>query len=416
MWPFPKRNTASTEVRSSQYDQRGVPVSASDFLERMGWDEVLPGVSGVRVTQEKALGVPAFGAAVNFMSGTLAGLPIGVFEVDEDGGKKAVSHPLSALLHDSPNDEQSSFDWRKYKFDQVFVPGRGLSYIERDGRDQVVNIWPIDSSTCKVKRVNGRRLYEVRDAGLQRYDAHEIIDLAFMQKPDRLGHRGPMKNGRDALAVAIAATDYGAKIFQSGGLPPAALQGPFQSAQSAARASDDVSRAMQKLAAEGKQVLAVPAGHEIKPLGFNAKDMQLIELRRFLIEELARVFSLPPVFLQDLTHGTFTNTEQQDLHFVKHTLHRWVKQFEQELTLKLFGRAPNFKVEMNVDGLLRGDIKTRMEAHASAIQHGIYSPAHAAKIEDHPHRKEADRILVQGAMMPIEGQGEPVVNKEQNDG
>lgn len=407
MWPFTRSAPGGAPAAAPEAESRAglggadVPVTADQWLMSLGWDGIVQGAGGVTVTLDRAMTIPAFAAACNFLAGTLAALPLGLYQVTPDGKSTDDKHPAAALLHDAANEEQSSFDWRKALFDDVFQHGRGLSYIEVNGRGDPVNLWPIDPRTAKVRRVNGRRIYEVRDAGVQRYDAGEIVDIAFLLKADRIAHRSPMSLCRDALAMALASSRYGARVFEQGGLPPAVLQGPFQSGQGAARASDDIARALAALADAGRNVLAIPAGHELKSVAFNAEQMQLIELKRFLVEEIARVFALPPVFLQDLTHGTFANTEQQDLHFVKHTLHRWVKQFEQELTLKLFGRTPARKVEANLDGLLRGDIKTRMEAHAQAIQHGIYSPAHAARIEDHPVRPEADRILVQGAMVPI---------------
>lgn len=396
MFGFGKREKRSLE-------RVDVPVSAPDFVHLMGWDDFIKGAGGISVTVEKALGVPSVWAAVNFLSGTLASLPIGVYSVAEDGTKKEANNSLGPILHDAPNDEQSSFEFRKGIFDSVFTGGRGLAYIERDQTGLVVNIWPFDPAMVKVKRVKGRKVYTYDG---KNYDAAEVLDIPFMLKPDMVSHRGPIAQGRDAIAMAMAATSFGSKAFQSGGLPPAVLSGPFSTGAGAKRASDDVAQATLQLAAEGKSVLAVPAGHELKPLGFSADKMQLLELQRFCVEQIARIYSLPPVFLQDLTHGTFSNTEQQDLHLVKHTLHRWVKQFEQELTLKLFGRQPRFKVEMNLDGLLRGDIKTRMEAHATAINNGIYSPAHAARIEDKPVRPEADILMVQGAMVPLESAGQ----------
>jgi HK97 family phage portal protein len=394
MFGFGRRKEEKAEARN-------VPVSAPNFLELMGWTD-LASSSGVTVTVDRALSVPSVWAAVNFLSGTMASLPIGVYTQDEKGQKSPANNSLNRILHDAPNDEQSSFEFRKGIFDAVFTGGRAFAYIERDRSGLVVNLWPFDPSTVRVRRVDGRKVYTVNN---RQYEASEIIDIPFMLKADMVSHRGPIAVGKDAIAMAVSATKYGAKVFQSGGLPPAVLSGPFASGAAARRASDDVAQATLALASEGKSILAVPAGHDIKALGFNAEQMQLLELQRFCVEQIARLYSLPPVFLQDLTHGTFSNTEQQDLHFVKHTLHRWVKQFEQELTLKLFGRDPRFKVEMNLDGLLRGDIKTRMEAHAVAINNGIYSPAHAAYIEDQPVRPEADVIMVQGAMVPIGSAG-----------
>ena len=136
----------------------------------------------------------------------------------------------------------------------------------------------------------------------------------------------------------------------------------------------------------------------------NPTDSQFLDTQRFSIEQIARIYSLPPVFLQDLTHGTFSNTEQQDLHFVKHTVKRWVEQFEQEMNLKFFGRGSDFYVEFNVDGLLRGDLKTLMEAYATSIQNGIRTPNEVRAIENLPDKENADDLLIQGATVPLGSQ------------
>jgi HK97 family phage portal protein len=149
--------------------------------------------------------------------------------------------------------------------------------------------------------------------------------------------------------------------------------------------------------------MALPLGHELKTIGLSPENMQLLELQRFSIEQIARIYSLPPVFLQDLTHGTFSNTEQQDLHFVKHTVKRWVEQFEQEMNLKFFGRGSDFYVEFNVDGLLRGDLKSRMEAYAVSIQNAIRTPDEIRAIENLPAKGATD-LLIQGATVPLGSQ------------
>lgn len=151
--------------------------------------------------------------------------------------------------------------------------------------------------------------------------------------------------------------------------------------------------------------MALPLGHELKSIGFSPEQMQLLNLQQFCIEQIARIYSLPPVFLQDLSKGTYSNVEQQDLHFVKHTLRRWIEQTEQEMNLKLFGRASDMTVRFNVDSLLRGDLKTRMEAHATAIQNGIKTPN---EIRDHEGLEPlpgGDDLMIQGATVPITMQG-----------
>jgi len=382
------------------------PVSAEDFLQVMGWGGGLS-EAGINVTIDNALGVPAIWSAVNFLSGTLAGLPLHVYRRTKEGRVRVETGNLPRILHDVANDEMSSFEWRKYLFDQVFTGGRCVSYIERNGGGQVVNIWPLDPHHTRVDHVyQDRKLVKVYTYKGQKYSANEVIDITFMLKPNGLDMRGPIMTNKDAIGLAIAATKYGSKAFQSGGIPPMTLQGPFQSGAAAARASTDVANTTLKLAREGKPVMAIPMGHELKPVGFNPEQMQLIELQRFSIEQIARIYSLPPIFLQDLSKGTYSNTEQQDLHFVKHTLKRWIEQFEHELNLKLFPRNSKNYVEFNVDGLLRGDFKTRMEAHAASIQNGIRTPNEVRDIENLAPRPEGDRLMIQGATVPMGAQME----------
>jgi HK97 family phage portal protein len=377
------------------------PVSANDFLQIMGWGDLYAS-SGVTVNVDTALGVPAVWAAVNFIAGTIAGLPLHVYRKDEDGGRSKVNSELSLILHDVINEDMSSFEWRKYSLEQVLTGGRSVTYIERNALGQIVNLYPLDPTKVRVERlIDGRKIYRVN---AKVYEAKEVLDLPFMLKANMTDARGPISQNKDAIGMAIAASRYGSKAFQSGGIPPAVLQGPFQSGAAANRASEDVAATTLKLAKEGRPIMALPIGHELKTIGFTPENMQLLELQRFSIEQIARIYSLPPVFLQDLTHGTFSNTEQQDLHFVKHTVKRWVEQFEQEMNLKFFGRGSDFYVEFNVDGLLRGDLKSRMEAYATSIQNGIRTPNEVRAIENMEAKKNGDDLLIQGATVPLGSQ------------
>lgn len=376
------------------------PVSANDFLQVMGWGDLFAS-SGVNVNVDTALGVPAVWSAVNFIAGTIAGLPLQVYR-KTDEGRERVKGDIADILHHVVNDGMSSFEWRKYSFEQVLTGGRSITYIERNNSGAVVNLWPLDPTKVRVQmQLDGRKTYHTSS---RVYEASEVIDVPFMLKANMFEHRGPIGSNKDAIGMAIAASRYGSKAFQSGGIPPAVLQGPFQSGAAASRASEDVANTTLKLAKEGRPIMALPLGHELKSIGLSPENMQLIELQRFSIEQIARIYSLPPVFLQDLTHGTFSNTEQQDLHFVKHTIKRWVEQFEQEMNLKLFGRKSEFYVEFNVDGLLRGDLKTRMEAHATSIQNGIRTPNEVREIENMQAKENGDDLLIQGATVPLGSQ------------
>lgn len=365
------------------------------------------------VTIQAAMGVPAIWAAVNFISGTIAGLPLNIFDKTEDGREK-VAGPLASILHDAVSEEMTSFAWRKYTFERTLTGGRSFSVIQKDRAGRIAGLFPLNPSAVEVKRVDGKKRYIYTENGKKiSYAASEIIDLVFTTKEDGIGHYGPIMTNYRAVAQAIAAEEYAAKFFAGGGVPPFAVSGNFQSANALNRSADDFAEAIRKASAEGRSALTMPDGLTITKLGTEPDKSQLLETQRFVVEQAGRIFSLPPTFLQDLTHGTYSNTEQQDLHFVKHTLKRWIEDFEQELNLKLFGRGNNKRyAEFNVDGLLRGDVKTRFEAYAIGVQNGIYMPNEPRLLENLAKVDGGDVAYIQGGSFPLTTQQNASINNE----
>lgn len=372
-----------------------IPVSSEAFLAFFGVESAaLP-----RVTIDRALQVPAVWAATNFLASSLANLPLHAFRNSRRGSER-VRGGLQIVLNEAPNEEWSSYAWRKYMWQQVFTVGRGYSYLERNEAGNVIGIWPVTSSKVSVRWSGSRRIYRIdgRD-----YPASEIIDMPFMLKADQLNAYSPIVQGTKAIQLALAMNDYASGFFAGGGVPPLALVGPLpQGADGLKRAMADVYRAIESAKTSDKPVFPLPPGHELKPVGFDPAKGQMTEARRFQIEEIARIYSLPPVFLQDLTRGTFSNTEQQDLHLVKHLIAHWAKALEDELNLKLFGQIQNGRyVEHSLDGLQRGDFKSRMEGMAIAIQNGLKTPNEGRALNNDPPLPNGDDLLIQGATVPL---------------
>jgi HK97 family phage portal protein len=392
MFGFGKR-----EKREATFTQS----ERGSFLELIGLG------GSAYVSMEEAIGVPAVWAAVNFLSGTMAGLPLNVYDRDSKGNKKKVKptkvNPVVDMLHNAINDDCSSFQWRFDMFTAVFTEGRFVTYIERDEAGRPINLFPLVGAT--VERLsNGRKRYKhSAGADAQYYDQADVIDIPFMLKSDLLTHRSPLRQCAVAIGKAVNANEYGSKLFKNGGMPAFALQGPFGSEKSATRAAENISEATKEAARKGGTVLAIPLGHELKPLGSDPEKMQLVQTQEFAVVEIGRIYSLPPTFLQDLSRATFSNSEQQDLHLVKHTLKRWVEQVEAELNLKLFGRGSSRFAEFNVDGLLRGDYKTRMEGNSTAIQAGQLTPNEARAMDNREPLDGGDGLLIQGATVPLDG-------------
>jgi len=380
-----------------------VPMTSKNMMNFFGMGSTSS--SGTVVTIEGGLEVPSVMAAVQFLSGTIASLPLNVYQ-KTDNGREKLQSGLQNILHDAYNEECTSFDGRKYSMEGVLTAGRSLTYIERSGQ-RVINLFNIDPSKVTIQTNGFKKQYVFKGSDGQEtiYQASEIIDIPFALRSDGLTSISPILNGKDAIGLMIAATDYGAKFFNNGGVPPFVVTGKFETGKAMKRASDELHQAIKSASAEKRLALTLPLNHEIKPIGSTPEDAQLVDVKRFQIEEVARIYSLPPVFLQDLTHGTFSNTEQQDLHLVKHTVRRWITQIEQEMNLKLFGRDNNqVYVEFNLDGLLRGDFSSRMAGYATAIQNGMLKPNEARASENRPSDSNGNDLLIQGATVPLGSQ------------
>lgn len=372
-----------------------VPVSSDKFLAFFG--QSIGNFDSITI--DLALTVPAYSAGVSFLSRTMAALPLHAYRNTAEGPKR-IAGGLETLVHEAPNPAWTSFKMRQYFWQQVFTGGRGLAWIERSGSN-IVALWPMNPAKTQVLSTpNG---VEYIFDGRITYKAAEVIDIPFMLKADGVSAYGPVTLGSKALGLALAMNDYAGKFFAGGGVPPLVLVGPMPAGPDAMkRAMADISRSIDTAKSSEKPVFAIPPGYELKPVGFDPEKGQMTDARRFQVEEIARVLNLPPVFLQDLTHGTFSNTEQQDLHLVKHLVAQWAEALEEELDLKLFGQRNGGRyVEHNLDGLMRGDFATRMEGLSKGIQNAILTPNEARALENRPALPKGDELLVQGATVPL---------------
>lgn len=395
LWPF----GGGREERSFE---RADTVSSSASWEE--WSQFLGIANGAaelpHVTIESALEVPAVFDAVNFLERMMATLPLHAFR-NAAGEAERADGELQMLLNEAPNPEWTAANWRRYMWHGVFTGGRGVSWIERNGVRPVA-IWPMDPAATTVLRRNGRKFYRI---GVNEYPATDVIDVTFGLRTDQLGAYGPIHMGRKAIGLAIAMNNFAAGFFAGGGIPPMALEGPLpQGADAFRRATDQIQKAIELARKSGRAFFGMPPGHSLKAVGIDPDKGQMTEARLFQIQEIARLYGLPPVFLQDLSKGTFANTEQQDLQLVKHLVVHWAVIFEQELNLKLFGQRRRAReVKHNLDGLQRGDFKSRIEGLARAIQTGQLMPDEARALENRPPDPSGAgaKLYVQGATVPL---------------
>ncbi|PTD19910.1 phage portal protein [Sphingomonas fennica] len=398
------------ETRSASIENPQVKADAEGIIRYFGGGDALD-IGPVSV--EQAMQVPAVFAAVNFLTRTLAALPLHAWRKVGDQPER-IKGGIETLVHEAPNTEWTSFGLRQYFWNQVFTRGRGLLWIERGLNGQPVALRPINVTRTAVEMVGTGRVYSLDG---RRYASSEVIDLPFALKDDQVGVVGPIARCAGAIRLALNMQVYGSKFFAGGGVPPLALTGPLPTgAEAQRRAMADVQRAIDTARETDKPVFPIPPGYDLKPVAVDPDKGQMTEARRFQLEEIARVFQLPPVFLQDLSKGTFSNTEQQDLFFVKHLIGQWAEALEQEMNLKLFGQMNGRRyVEHNLDGLQRGDFKSRIEGLARAINTAQLTPDEARELEGRPSKPHGDKLYLQGATVPLGSQPLKPATGEPND-
>lgn len=397
MWPFDKIDQRAEQRMVTEIP--GIDRQNANLLQLFG----LGDVSLPTVTLDSALTVPAVLSAVSFLPRTLAALPLHAFRNTTKGPQK-IKGGLETLIHEAPNAEWTSFKLRQYFWTQVFTGGRGLLWIERSGSN-ITGLYPLNPVKIKIRRDDmGRTFYKIE--GGKEYPASDIIDVPFMLKQDGLAHFSPITLGAKSIQLALAMNEYGSKFFAGGGVPPLALEGPLpQGPEAMQRAMADISRAIENARTSDKPIFPMPPDHKLTPVGFDPEKGQMTDARRFQVEEIARIYGLPPTFLQDLTHGTFSNTEQEDLRVVKHLVAHWVRAFEEEMNLKLFGQRNGGRyVEHTMDGILRGDFLSRMTAYSTSVQNGIRTPNEVRSLENLPALPNGDDLLIQGATVPLGSQ------------
>lgn len=401
MFGFLRRERRSSAPNLSDIQ---VTQSAPNFFETLFGISTLNS-SGETVTIETALGVPAVLCAVEFLSKTMATLPLEVRETQKDGTEKEVSGGIAEVLGEFINDEMTSYDWRKYTFEQVLTVGRGLTFIDRNARGDVIGLYALDPYLTMIRRSNGRLVYSYNDLlTVHEYGAGDIIDQPWMLWPNMVRHRSPIALCTQVIGMAQAITKYGGAYFRSGGVPPFVVTGKFQSATAMGRARDDFEKAVSSATKENRQALVLPEGLDIKGIGADPEKSQMIDTQRWMVEQIARIYQLPPSFLQDLTHGTFSNVEQQDLQLAKHAVSHWATSFEKQMTLKIFGRGSKMKVRFNLDGLQRGDFATRTNGYATAIQSGQMTPNEVRRANGRAALDGGNSLMIQGATVPLSHQ------------
>lgn len=384
--------------------------------------------SGKPVNEHTAMQMTAVYSCVRILAEAVAGLPLHLYKYTDSGGKeKALSHPLYFLLHDEPNPEMSSFVFRETLMTHLLLWGNAYAQIIRNGKGEVIALYPLMPNRMSVDRDSGGSLYYTytrysdeaptmkgMTVTLRPSDVFHIPGLGF----DGLVGYSPIAMAKNAIGMAIACEEYGAKFFANGAAPGGVLEHPG-TIKDPQKVRDSWNAAYQG-SSNSHRVAVLEEGMKYQPIGISPEQAQFLETRKFQINEIARIFRVPPHMVGDLEKSSFSNIEQQSLEFVKYTLDPWVIRWEQTISRALL--RPDEKklyfAKFNVDGLLRGDYVSRMNGYATARQNGWMSANDIRELENLdriPPELGGDLYLINGNMTKLEDAG-IFANKEELEG
>lgn len=356
--------------------------------------------AGPRVGLQSSLRQSVVVACIRVLSETIASLPWPVYKRTKAGKEIAREHPLYSVLHDSPNDNSTSFDFRETMVAQSCIWGRSHSIINRRPSSGTVSL--IQTLPTLVRREfgpKGRLQYKLTFPGgvVETFPAEEMIDIRGLCLDGVTSIAPVLYVLREAIGQALAIEEHNSRFFSNGARPGGVL--------SADGALGDVARERIKIAwaqmqeglANAYRTAILEGGLKYTPITMQSDHAQLQDSRRFQVEEICRPFRMPPVFVQDHTRSTFSNSEQQDVHFAKHTISPWCVRIEQEVNRKLFA-GTDFFCEFKLDGLVRGDFKARTEGYAKALggpgAQGYMTVNEVRERENLPPIEGGDRLLM----------------------
>ncbi len=375
--------------------------------------------SGKPVNERTAMQTTAVYACVRILAEAVASLPLHVYEYRDDGGKKLVhDHPLYYLLHDEPNPEMTSFVFRETLMSHLLIWGNAYAQIIRDGAGRVLGLYPLLPDKMEVQRDDKGNIYYVysrnsdenptfKEYGNIKLKAEDVLHIPGLGFDGLIGY-SPIAMAKNAVGMTLACEEYGASFFANGANPGGVLEHPgvLKDPSKVRESWNSVYRGVSN----AHKIAVLEEGMKYQQIGIPPEEAQFLETRKFQINEIARLYRIPPHMVGDLDKSSFSNIEQQSLEFVKYTLDPWVIRWEQSLqrSLLLPGEKGKYFIKLNVDGLLRGDYQSRMNGFAVGRQNGWFSANDIREMENMnpiPDEEGGNLYLINGAMTKLADAG-----------
>lgn len=353
----------------------------------------------INVNDTTAMQHSAVWSCVKVLSETIAALPLHVYE--KTGASRFVNnnHPVDFLLANEPNRWMTSFTFRETMQTQLCLHGNGYAYIERNGGNQPIALHWLKKDDVDVVTYKNDIHYRVRNRGIVQIE--DMIHIPALTLDGIIG-LSPIAAARENIQLGLATQKFGYNFFKNGANLNGYITVPevlTDEAYERLKSSWDSRYTGNN---KNSQTAILEQGSKYERMGIPPEDAQFLQTRKFQINEIARIFRVPPHMIGDLEKATFSNIEHQAIEFVTHTITPWLVRWEQELNRKLFAQHERGKmyVKFNTNALLRGDAKARGDFYARLFNVGAISQNDIRSLEDMNAVEGGDRYFVPLNMIP----------------
>ena len=367
------------------------------------------------VSENTALSLSAVYACIAVLGRSMGQLPLHVMRKVDGEVKRATDHPAYYLLHDEPNQWQTSYDWRETSMFHLGGWGNSYSYIKRSRKGEIQGLEFLKPNESNlIKASSGRYIYQVNndDLGQIGINPFDMLHFKAIGSDSKIG-KSPIMQCRESFALGLAAQNYGNKFFEGGGRPTSLVSAKTAlNKESWGLLKEAWKTAKNALKRDDNTTLLLPAELEYKSLTIPPEDAQFLETRKFNRSEIAGIFNVPAHMINDLEKATFSNISEQAIQFVRHTMIPWVVKYEQEINRKLFTkieRDAGYYVKFNLNGLLRGTPEERAGFYTKGIRDGWLSRNEVRDLEEMNRVDGLDNFILSADLIP---KGTPTSDKK----
>ncbi|WP_369115065.1 phage portal protein [Edwardsiella tarda] len=351
---------------------------------------------GRRVSPQLAMQLTAVFGCVRVLAESVGMLPCSLYEQMDRGSKKAIKERLFKLLSVKPNGYMTPQEFWELLIACLCLRGNFFAY-KVMALGEVVELLPIDPG-CVVPKLNSQwePVYQVTfpDGSSETLSQNEIWHVRILTL-DGLNGLSPIAYARQAIGLGMATEEHGSRLFSNGAVTSGVLQ-TDQSLSNEAfdRLKKDFEDRHQGLSNSHKPMI-LEMGLKWNQISLSSEDAQFLETRKFQLEEICRIFRVPMHLVQNTDRATFNNIENLGIGFINYSLVPYLTRIEQRINIGLIkaSKQGRFYAKFNAGALLRGDMKSRFEAYATAINWGMYSPNDCLELEDRNPRPGGDVYL-----------------------